>query len=177
MESIASLIRMLIDSSWRLGIPMAIAGAAIVLLHRFSLPEQGVLTSYLGWATLGIAAGASFTIVSIVAGIINAIKRARHRRRAGAREMEELRANISSLSPREFELLCEILQSGVTRLKIHILSDAHSLLDKGVLYRVDHSLTEPMCEIPAPLREHKNAILSGLPKAQRLQAERSGANY
>jgi hypothetical protein len=168
---------MLIDSSWRLGVPMAIAGAAIILLHRWSLPEQGVLTPYLGWAILGIAAGASFTIVSIVSGIINTIKRARHRRRASAREIEELRANISSLSPREFELLCEILQSGVTRLKIHILSEAHSLLDKGVLYRIDHSRTEPMCEIPGPLRKHKNAILAELPKAQRLlQADRPYAN-
>lgn len=165
MDGVASLIRILIDGSWRVGIPLTIAGLVIFFLHRLGLPEPGVPTPYLGWATVGLTIGLSFTIVSAIAGIISAARDARYRRKLAQDAIADLQANLTSLSPAEFILFAQLLEDGAIRLKVHRLSDAYVLVEKGVLYRLEGGI-EPMCEVPKEIREHKAEILANLPRVR-----------
>ncbi|MHC1947290.1 hypothetical protein IF803_23195 [Bradyrhizobium sp. UFLA06-06] len=146
----------------------------MIIAHRFGLPEPGVLASYVGWATLSFIAGASITAMSMVAGIVSAIQRAVRGSQAKTRhakeQWEEIEANMSSLTPGEFLLLADLLERNSVRLKVHILSQAYKLVEKGVLYQVDYSGVEPMCEVPKLLRDQKAPIIAAAREArQRLR--------
>ncbi|MCC8975159.1 hypothetical protein [Bradyrhizobium brasilense] len=172
METVTSLIKLLAEGGWRLGVLLLLGSGAVILAHQLGLPEPGVLASYLGWASLGFIAGASITAVSAVAGIVSAVQRAITKalatKRYAGEKRKELEANLSSLSPEEVLLLVDIVESGVIRFKVSRLSPAYALLEKGILYRVDYSATEPMCEVPKLLRDERDQFITGAPKLREL---------
>jgi hypothetical protein len=51
---------------------------------------------------------------------------------------------------------------------MHILSEPYPLVEKGVLYVVDYSRTEPMCEVPKLLRDDREAIIAAVPTVRAL---------
>ena len=159
---------MLIDSTWRISIPLAIACAAVLALHRLGLPEPGMLAPYLVWVTFGLVAGVSFSLVSAGVGIASAVSEARYRRRSKKAVLSNLQANVQSLSREEFFLLAELLQ-GPPRFQVHYFSNGWRLIEKGVLQVVGGRVgrgSAPMCEIPAQLRQHAPDILAAAAQAR-----------
>jgi hypothetical protein len=158
MDQVAAVIRLLSEGGWRLGVPLTIVGALVLVAHRQGLPEACAVAPYVGWATLGLIAGIAFTVTSAVAGMISLYGQRRARRRIES----DLRANLSALLPRERATLLEILRSGQVRLKVHITSVDHALLEKGVLRPVDQNTVNRMCEVPKFLRDNRVAIIREL---------------
>lgn len=171
MDHANTLIRLLSEGGWRLGLPLALIGFLVLLAHKTGLPEPGAVAPFVGWATLAAIAGTAFTLVSIITHTLTAVAnkiRAIGNQRREQREFDEnIQANLQALSPAELLRLREILASGQNRVQVSVLNDAWGLVQKGILRQVSGSLDAPVCEVPSILITHRTEIVSGIESVMR----------
>jgi hypothetical protein len=163
MESVSALIRFAVDNGWRVGIILALAGGAILFADASDWPREGVLGSWLGWATTFLGIGCALLATSGIALILRGVAwvwARLQKRREMARERLEVKANAQSLNPLELEALRDILTRGVTRFEVEMGSAAHRLLSKGMLVSVRDIGGGWICELHPAIQADRDRLLS-----------------
>lgn len=168
MEIVATLVRMLAESGWRVGLPLMVFGVAIVSADKYEIPTAKIFTEYLGVAYLAALAGASLVVTSIISGLAIIIgggfklwRARRLKKKKEQKEEQESLKNLETLTPSENGCLVELLRSGRNRVEVRDSSIAYGLVSKKILRTLARTSDDKwICEIRPAVLAEKDKLLA-----------------
>lgn len=118
----SSIISVIADKGWRVGLSVSIAAAVVVWGHYSNWPEPGILRPWLGIAIVAGSLGGAITVVAFASAVCSRISQSlrnvsyeAEKQRNNERKFAEIRAHfyarLTALEPFQRRRLLELLRT------------------------------------------------------------------